>query len=174
MDEATEDFRMHTANDGRRAYSSPDEKVRQIPVPPGARSLSTLSRIDYEDAFLVQAEHAPERTAEQWARAILEDAPLTVRSKLTTGWTAIGLKVGTGRTGPSVLGWEVRTGTPDVLLLGADSRIGMPGELLFKREGHALLFATFVQQKNRFARAVWAAVEPVHVPTVLSILRHAG
>jgi len=73
-----------------------------------------------------------------------------------------------------VLGWEVRSRTPEVVLLGADSRIGMPGELLFERQRETLLFATFVHHGNPVARALWAGVEPVHVPTVRHLLEHAG
>jgi hypothetical protein len=147
--------------------------VRQVPVPPAARALSTLHRVDYEDAFRVDAGTAGGRTAEQWARAVLEEAPLSVRSTLLSGWSAIGLKLRCGRSHRSVLGWEVRRRTDDVVLLGADSRIGMPGELLVKRESHELLFATFVQQDNHVARAVWTAIEPVHVPIVRSVLEQA-
>lgn len=66
--------------------------VRQVAVPPAARALSTLSRIDYEDAFLVDTGSDRERTAEQWARAILEDAPIIVRRALLSGWSALGLR----------------------------------------------------------------------------------
>lgn len=150
------------------------ERVRQVAVPPAARALSTLARIDYADAFLVDTGPVRDRTAEEWARAILEDAPITVRSRLVSGSSTIGLKVATGRSGRSVLGWEVRAGADEFVLLGAGSRIGMPGELLFKREDHGLLFATFVQHDNLIARAVWAAVEPAHVRIVRDILKHAS
>ena len=140
--------------------------VRQIPVPPQARAHSTLSHIDYEDAFVVENRAALERSPEQWMRTILEDAPAAVRSQLVSGWTSIGLKL--GRDG--VLGWQVHRSTPEFVLLGADSRIGMPGELLLERRGDALLFATFVQHENAVARAVWAGVEPVHVPVVRRVL----
>jgi hypothetical protein len=146
--------------------------VRQVSVPADARELCTLASIDYVDAFLVDiAQHV---TAEQWARAVLQDAPLAVRSRLVAGWSALGLKLGSGRSGRSLLGWEVRIDTPEFVLLGADSRIGMPGELLFKRQRHAMLFCTFVQHNNNIARAVWTAVEPTHVRTVRDILEHAG
>jgi hypothetical protein len=149
------------------------EDVRQIAVPPDAKALSTLAHIDYEDAFLVETGPAPDRTPEQWARAVLEDAPIAVRKSLLSGWSALGLKVGGGRSGRSVLGWEVRQSTADFVLLGRDSRVGMPGELLFKREGDALLFATFVQKNNPVARALWAGVEPAHVRIVRQILEDA-
>jgi hypothetical protein len=147
--------------------------VRQTDVPEASRALSTLSHIDYADAFTVDVDGAEERTAEQWARAVLEDAPAAVRRSLQSGWSAIGLKLGAAPPERSVLGWEIRHSTPDHILLGADSRIGMAGELLVRREHQALLFSTFVQQDSPVARTVWAGVEPVHVPIVRRILEHA-
>jgi len=45
-------------------------RVRQVTLPPAARALSTLSHVDYKDAFLVETGPAPDRTGEQWARVI--------------------------------------------------------------------------------------------------------
>jgi hypothetical protein len=153
-------------------HSRRAQLVRKVAVPAAARALSTLSRIDYADAFLLDTGPAQDRTAEQWARAILLDAPIAVRSRLLAGWSMIGLKL--GRSGAPLLGWQVRASRPEFVLLGAGSRIGMPGELLFKRGRHALLFCTFVQQNNNFAHSVWAAVEPAHVRIVTDILEQAG
>jgi hypothetical protein len=147
------------------------DRVHQIAVPPPVRALSTLSDIDYEDAFLVRSGPDQERTAEQWAREVLEGASIAVRAKLLSGWSALGLKLRS--SGPSVLGWPVRVNTPEFMLLGADSRIGMPGQLLFKREHDALLFCTFVQHDGPIAHRVWAAVEPAHVRIVRDILEQA-
>ena len=147
---------------------------RQIAVPPAVRALSTLARADYADAFLVDLGSARDEHPEQWARAVLEGSPAVTRGRLVSGWTAIGLKLGHDAGAGTVLGWTIRRSTPDLVLLRAGSRIGMPGELLFKREGDALLFATFVRHGNPAARAVWAGVEPVHVPTVRRILAHAA
>jgi hypothetical protein len=156
------------------SLSEGPHRVCQVAVPPAARALSTLARIDYADAFLVQTGPAENRTAEQWARAILEQAPITTRAQLLSGWSAIGLKVGTLRAERSVLGWQVRVSAAEFALLGADSRIGMPGQLLFKRERRALLFCTFVQHNNPVARAVWAAVEPAHIRVVRDLLEEAS
>jgi len=157
----------------RRTRGSREGGVYATVVPPSARALSTLHRIDYADTFLVGVSPTRRWTAQEWVRAVLQDAPLAVRTKLLSGWSAIGLKVGQGGGGQSLLGWEVRHDSPEFVLLGADSWIGMPGELLFKREPDALLFATFVQHDNALARAVWAAVEPVHVQVVRDILSQA-
>jgi hypothetical protein len=147
--------------------------VRQVDLPPSARALSTLPRIDYSDAFLFDVGSSHDEGAEDLMREVLEGAPLTVRTQLLSGWSAIGLKV-RNESGRSVLGWKVRRAGADHVLLGADSRIGMPGELLLKKEEGALLFATFVAQRNPLARAVWAITEPAHVRVVRDILRQAS
>jgi hypothetical protein len=148
-------------------------EVRQVDLPSSARALSTLARIDYCDAFLFDVGSTHDESAEELIREILEGAPLAVRAQLLSGWSAIGLKVG-NTSEPSVLGWEVRRTAPDHVLLGAESRIGMPGELLLKKDDDALLFATFVAQRNLIARAVWAVTAPVHVRVVRDILDQAS
>jgi Protein of unknown function (DUF2867) len=147
------------------------DTVRQVAVPEGARALCTLSRIDYEDAFLVETGAARERTAEQWARAILEEAPPPLRATLRRGWLALGLELGPSRSERHVLGWEVRRSTRNFVLLGARSRIGMPAELLFKLEPSTLLVSTFVQQDNPLARGLWAGIEPLHQQIVPRVIR---
>jgi hypothetical protein len=57
----------------RRTPSTPG-RVRQVAVPPAARTLSTLSYVDYEDAFLVETGPAQHRTGEQWAHHIAESS----------------------------------------------------------------------------------------------------
>jgi hypothetical protein len=151
-----------------------DHHVEQISVPPAAQALSTLGRIDYADAFLVTPEPPPERTPEDWARAALEEAPASVRSMLLSGWSGLGLRLGSAPADRSVLGWEIRAGTPDFMLLGADSRLGLRGELLFRREPGAFLFCTFVRHDRRMARAVWARVEPAHLRMVRRVLEGAA
>jgi hypothetical protein len=148
--------------------------VRQVAVPPAARALSTLSRIDYEDAFVVETASAPGWTGEQWARASLEALPAVARRKLSLGWFALGLKHTWTRSDEFILGWEVRRSNPEFALLGADSRLGMPAELLFKPERDKLLFATFVQQGNPLVRAMWAVVMPLHVQVVPRVLGRAA
>jgi hypothetical protein len=143
-------------------------------MPPAARALSTLSHADYEDAFLLEIGPAPERTAEQWARATLEDAPMIMRNALHWGWFGLGLQLSSARSDRYVLGWQVQVSTPRFVLLAAGSRLGLPAQLLFKRQRNTLLFCTFVQRENAIARAVWAAVEPVHRQVVPLVLEQAG
>jgi hypothetical protein len=147
--------------------------VHQITTPRAARAISTLPRIDYEDAFLAETELVSERTGEEWARAILEGAPLAAQAQLRWGWLMLGLRLGWPGSDGHVLGWKVRHSEPNFVLLGAGSWVGMPAELLCQRQADGLLFATFVQHQNPIVRAAWAAVEPVHVQVVPRLIAPA-
>ncbi|HEY1508342.1 MAG TPA: hypothetical protein VGF93_05035 [Solirubrobacteraceae bacterium] len=149
-------------------------ELRRVDLPPAARALSTLPRIDYADAFVVEIGSPPERTAEQWARAVLEELPLALRIKLVLGWSALGLRLGSPVSDRFVLGWNVAHSDADYTLLSAGSRFGLAGELLFKPEGSQLLFATFVRQQGVFAHAVWPRIVPQHVRVVRHVLRRAS
>jgi hypothetical protein len=148
--------------------------ARQIAVPPAARALSTFSHLDYEDAFLVETGADQAWTAEQWARSTLEDAPTVMRGACSLTWLALGLQLGSTGSDGFVLGWEMRRSTPDIVLLGAGSPLGLRAEVLFKRQRQSLLFATFLQQANFIARAVWAGVAPGHRQMVRHLLEQAG
>jgi Protein of unknown function (DUF2867) len=166
----TADTQSHPTDPHAEAPS----RVRQVTLPPAARALSALSHIDYEDAFLAETGPAQDRTGEQWARAILQDAPMSTRNALSRGWSALGLRLGSTQSDRFVLGWEVRHSTPDVVLLGASGRLGLSGELLFERQQHTLLIATFVQLDNRIARALWATIAPRHRQVVRDLLKQAN
>jgi hypothetical protein len=142
-------------------------------MPARTRAISTLPRVDYEDAFLLETARARQQTAEQWIRGLLDDAPESVRRSLRTGWLALGFRLAPGDDERSVLGWEVRRSTPDRVLLGLNSRIGMPAELVLERRADALLFGTLVQQQNPFARLLWAAITPGHQRVVLRVFESA-
>lgn len=146
--------------------------VSQISLPQDARVLSTLARIDYEDAFAVTAD--TRHTSEQWVRATLQDAPPSVRRRLWLGWTALGLKLGPPWSSNRVLGWKVEHSDQDFVLLAADSWLGLRGQLLFRSEPDGLLFATFVQQTNPVVRTLWAAITLRHQHVVRSLLTHAA
>lgn len=152
---------------GATAYA-----VNQISLPQDARTLSTLARTDYEDAFAVTAD--VEQTAEQWVRAVIDDAPARVRRRLWSGWIALGLRLGAPWSSDRVLGWQVKHTEPSYVLLGADSWLGLRGQLLFRTDPDGLLFATFLQLTNPAARSLWAAITPHHQRVVRSLLTHAA
>jgi hypothetical protein len=150
----------------------PPSLVSKASLPVEARALSTLSRVDYHDAFILDA--GIERTAEQWVRAVVKDAPLSVQARLVSGWLLLGLRLGPPWSAGRVLGWKVKRSGPGVVLLAADSWLGLQGELLFCSQPRGLLFATFVQQNTPVARAVWARITARHQDVVRSLLDHAA
>jgi hypothetical protein len=149
------------------------EWVREVEAPAQARALTTLARVDYQDAFRVDSSRAPGHSGEEWARALVEAAPQSVRTSLLRGWTALGLKLAPPDAEGAVLGWEVRHGGEGFALLGRDSRIGMPAELLFKPEPDGFLFATFIEQGNPLARSIWAPIAALHRRVVPALLARA-
>src|ERR1700689_136085 len=154
--------------------SQPPERVREVALPPAARALSTFGRIDYHDAFLVQTGRDHDRTAGQWARVMLEDAPESTQHTLRRGWSTLGLQLGPARSDHCVLGWQIRRATPDVALLGVSGRRGLSGELLFERQPGPLLFATFVHLEKRRARTRWACIAARHRRVVRNLLEQAS
>lgn len=156
----------------QRTHVSPDRSVSAVTLPADARALSTLARVDYEDAFRLDA--GVDRPAERWVRAMLNDAPLSVRSRLVVGWLALGLDLRGPWAGHHVLGWKVQHSDPNVVLLSASSWLGLRGQLLFRREPRGVLFATLIQQNNPVVRSLWAAITDKHQQVVQSLLVHAA
>jgi hypothetical protein len=149
--------------------------VRQIAVPPAVRALTTLTQVDYEEAFVVDLAPADrQHTGEEWARATLERAPRGVRASLVLGWLGLGLLLAPPVSERFVLGWRLRRSAPDYAVLGATSLIGLRAELVFKPQGETLLFASFMRQQTPAARAVWARIEAHHRRVVRSLLRRAA
>jgi uncharacterized protein DUF2867 len=149
-------------------------EVCEVELPPSARELTTLSRVDYTDAFVLTTPRGGNRTGEEWARAILEEAPDTTRRGLRRGWFVLGVALGATDDRRRVLGWPVRQSSPDHAVLAADSLMGMEAEVLVKRERGSLLVATLIKLNNPLARAIWTAFSPQHRRVVRHLLRQAG
>jgi hypothetical protein len=152
----------------------PSGEVREVALPPEALTLATLARVDYTDSFRLELPRVRKLTGEEWARAILEDAPPSTRTMLRRGWFALGVRLGSPEDERLVLGWPVRRRTSEFALLATSSRLGMEAEVLLKREREALLVATLMQLKNPIARAVWTRFSPQHRRVVRHLLREAG
>ena len=148
-------------------------RVRQVPMPPDARALSTLHPIDYTDVFRAERAHADALTGEQWARAFLEGAPARLRRDLVWGWRALGLQLGSTRDPERVLGWEIRRRGPDHALLAARSWFGVSAEVLVKRDESDVLIASFIRWHHPLGRLLWAAVAPHHRRVVAHLLGRA-
>src|ERR1700710_1804271 len=95
-----------TGNRARRAA------VRE-PLEPGGSP-------DYADAFELQVSSPDQRTAEQWVRAGLEQAPAAVRRLiLVVHRHVLRLRLGPLTDDAHVLGWRITMATADVVRLEA-------------------------------------------------------
>jgi hypothetical protein len=148
--------------------------VRQVPVPPAVRRLSTLAQVDYADTFLVDVGAIETRTAEEWARHVFDGTPAPKRAVLLSAWWTLGLDLRPWRRDGYVLGWAIRHSDTDHVILAASSPLGLCAELLIKREVPLLLFATFVHQRNALGQALWAAIDPGHRPVVRGVMSSAS
>jgi len=155
----------------RRAPFAPG-RARQVAVPPTARRLITLPRVDYEDAFLAEVPDA--RTGEQWARAFLEEAPVAMRRLCRSGWYTLGFDLGPTESEELILGWPIHRSAADFVLLAARSRLGMSAEVLVKRDARTLLVADFLRLANPGARALWAGFAPGHRQVVRYLLDYVS
>jgi hypothetical protein len=151
----------------------PAQWVRQVDLPGQTRARCTLTRIDYHDSFLVAADPASGWSGEQWARAMLSQAPISTRATLTMAWRSLGLLLGSPLTDRHVLGWHIRHSTKEFALLGANGCLGMSAELLYEPRADGLLFATLVQLDTPFVRALWPRVIPAHLDAVRDVLGQA-
>lgn len=149
------DFTAGPDSHANDAHVGAPGRVRQVAVPPAARTLSMRSHSDYEDAFPTETDPAQDRTGGQWVRASLEDAPITMQRVLRWLLAAVGLQLSPFQSDGFVVGWEVRRGTPGVCApwcqWSAHRPVGRPAPQA--PAAHAL-WVTFVQQDNQMARGV--------------------
>ncbi len=146
--------------------------MRQVKVSAAARKLSTITRVDYEDAFEIHTGPAHDRTAEQWAREIFEDAPLSTRIALRSAWFLLGAELHHDPPERFIFGLEVLRGTSEFVFLGVRSRLGANAELLLEREQDTLRFTTFVRLGTPVARAMWPHAAAVHRFAVRHLFGH--
>ncbi|MGH9029162.1 MAG: hypothetical protein ACRDV4_06055, partial [Acidimicrobiales bacterium] len=75
-------------------------------VPESVRTLITLADPDYSDFFVLTTPEASRHSAEQWARAIFEKAPLSRRNARRL-WRLMGLRLGPRDSPHYVQGWKL-------------------------------------------------------------------
>jgi hypothetical protein len=177
-----ENFRVDTGDRLHRGDGPPSERPARGDAGQGTPGRGAAGRanpqhaphIDDEDAFLVEIGPAHDRTGEQWARAILEDAPILVRHPLRWGWFALGLRLGATRSDRHVLGWEVRRSTPDVALLAASSRLGCRPNRSASASSTRCASPPSCNRRTRSHARCGPGVAPVHRRVVRYLLERAG
>ncbi|MFE9251140.1 hypothetical protein [Streptomyces sp. NPDC007088] len=142
-------------------------------VPPARRVVAELAGADYASAFTVPATGLESRTADHWARAVVEQAPWPVRWALLTGWRGVlGLRLAPTYAPGHVLGWPVERDEPDAITLRARSPLLLARNTV-SVDGAGLTWTTRVHYERRAGRTVWAAAAQVHHRLLPFLLRRA-
>ncbi|HEX5145151.1 MAG TPA: hypothetical protein VFW21_14905, partial [Mycobacterium sp.] len=76
----------------------------------------------------METDRPDDRTAEQWARAIMEEVPDAVQDCLAAAWAKIELDLVPGAEG-TVAGWRIADAQPEQVLLQSNSGLGFRGEV---------------------------------------------
>ncbi len=147
-------------------------RVRRIAVVRETRA--TGNSPNYKDMFEVSIPDTDTRTAEQWVRAIFEDAPRPVRWFLLLGWRGVlGLRLGPRTSPDHILGWPIVTREPDAVCLELHSTL-LKSQLALNLAGATAVWSTRVYYTWPLARPLWAAVGVIHRQMVPRLLRRAA
>jgi hypothetical protein len=158
----------------------------EIPVREEVRALARFPATDYADNFEAETDGAA-RTAEQWARAMFEGAPVGMRTFLIRTWPLFGVRLGPPRTGGYVLGWRIVKNTPEFVVLQVRSAAGVTVRLvvqagggtvqadggLVQGAGGTVQAGTFVRCEGLLGRVLWFAIAPIHRLVVSRLLGEA-
>jgi hypothetical protein len=149
--------------------------VRRVSSIDGSRSLAPVAP-SYFDAFEVRVDTPDVRTAEEWARGALEQAPTALRWVVLIAHRGV-LRFRLGALGSPdhVLGWAIRRSQPDEIELTADGPL-MRGVIVGRRTSPT---ATQIESllyfhRQRTAHVIWALVGPIHRRIAPVLLRRAA
>ncbi|GAA3570602.1 hypothetical protein GCM10022222_63400 [Amycolatopsis ultiminotia] len=126
---------------------------------------------DYTSTLEIARPAGDRRTAQQWARAVWEDAPRPVRTFLRVGWRCLGL-----RADPAperVLGWTVAESGPDHVVLTVPARIMTSRNVVRLDETH-VRWTTDVDFDRSPARLLWSLAVPFHRRLIPARLRRVA
>jgi hypothetical protein len=143
-------------------------------VPERVRSLGTFETPDYIDSFTLQTVAARERSAEGWARAVLEEAALSRRSARRL-WQLMGLRLGPAPfSARHVQGWRIAEVRPDWIRLQTESWYLSAQAVCLVEEAELSLSLSLRYDNGPVARFVWRFVEGPHQKAVPIMLRQAA
>lgn len=149
--------------------------ARRVPVSADEPLIGT-GRFDYADAFEIDLPKGDERSAEEFARCALEQAPGGIRvSVRTVHRHVLRLRLGPRSSQEHVLGWRIAVSKPDVLQLEAVSPLLGRAVLIVRRPDPTRLSVTtyLFHTRQTVGRFVWTVVGPLHRLIAPYLLEHA-
>lgn len=152
-------------------------KARRVAVPPAARLAGAFTQgADYEVAFAVERPRGTAMPAEQWARAMWEEAPRAMRWFLIVGWLGITLRIRPRRSPGRILGWPIEGASPDTVVLAVTAWVGMTSCNVISVDAGRVTLSSFVRcvgPLKPVARVVWAVTRPIHEAVLPALMNGA-
>ena len=133
-------------------------------VAPDAQAPDGSQGFDYADAYEIRLEAPDERTAEEWMRCALDEAPAPVlRTILVAHRFVLGFHLAPRSAPGSLMGWPIVQSVPDLIQLRATSPL-MQGDLFVRRDSPVQTTLLTYLSFNRPGpgRLIWMAVGPLH------------
>ncbi len=140
-------------------------------VPDRVRALTTFDEPDYVDLFTVTTPRATDWSAEEWARAVLEQTEVA-RSNARKLWRLIGLRLGPPRSPDHVQGWKIAARGDNWLRVETASWY-LTAQAVFLVEPGQVSLSLSLRYDRPVAAAVWAGVSGPHQRAVPVMLRQA-
>jgi len=148
--------------------------VERRSVPEVVRTIDPLTDPDYTDAFEVDTSSAKPRSAEQWARATFEDAPVAMRWFLLASWRAgLGLRLGPRHSSDHVHGWRILDRATSSITLELRSWF-LRCHLVFWLDDTKLVFSTSIRYERQIGAVIWPPASILHRRIVPYLLQHAA
>ena len=140
-------------------------------VPPDVRSIITLAEPDYVDLFTIATPTAGDRSAEEWARAVLEQSALA-RHNARLLWRLLGLRLGPRSSPRHVQGWRISDRGANWLLVETASWYMTAQAICLVEQGQVSISLS-LRYDHPVARLVWAVVAGPHQRALPVMLRQA-
>lgn len=141
-------------------------------VPQAIRSPVTLADPDYVDVFTITTPDASGRTPEEWARAILEEAPVSRRFPRIL-WRLLGLRLGPPGSPDYVQGWKIAGRGDDWIRVETGSWYASAQAVCLV--GNETVSVSLSLRYDRpIARLIWAPVSVLHQRGVPVMLKQAA
>jgi hypothetical protein len=151
-----------------------DVKARRTEVPAMVLAVGTLAGANYMCAFEIAGLPPGSRSAEDWLRSIIEDAPRPMQWLIVTGWTtALRLRLGPRPSPDHVLGWKILSSSPTEIVIGVEGA-ALSAQQLVQVQADRVLHATFVRYERPVARALWGIAAPIHVRSIPYLMERAA
>ncbi len=146
--------------------------VWQRHAPEPIRSLDTLADPSYTDLFTAPMTGAQNKSAEEWARLILEGGPAPLRLLIfVVQRFVLGLRVELRRSPDLVLGWKIGASSDDYIRMETGSWLMTP-HLILKVDEDQISVATLIRYDHPIAARVWPPVSLLHRRVGIALLGH--